>query len=87
MVAKLNTTGGVGKTVDNALASLGGVAGKVLHTAASDGVPLTITGTTSDPVIRADVGAMLKPKGSEFAGQNANPKKKAGSLLKGLLGR
>jgi AsmA protein len=87
MVAKLNTTGGVGKTVDSALASLGGVAGKVLHTAASDGVPLTITGTTSDPVIRADVGAMLKPKGSEFAGQNSDTKKKAGSLLKGLLGR
>lgn len=85
MVAKLNTSGGVGKTVDNALASLGGVAGKVLHTAASDGVPLTITGTTSDPVIRADMGAMLKSNSG--AGQNANPKKKAGSLLKGLLGR
>ncbi len=86
MVAKLNTAGGVGKTMNNALASLGGMAGNVLHTAASNGVPLTITGTTSNPVIRADVGAMLKPKGSEFAGQNATSKKKAGSLLKGLLG-
>jgi len=87
MLAKLNTSGSVGKAMDSAMVKLGGVAGKVLHTAAIDGIPLTITGTTSDPVIRADVGAMLKPKGSEFAGQNADPKKKAGSLLKGLLGR
>jgi AsmA protein len=87
MLAKLNTSGSVGKAMDSAMVKLGGVAGKVLHTAASDGIPLTIAGTTSDPVIRADVGAMLKPKGSEFAGQNADPKKKAGSLLKGLLGR
>jgi AsmA protein len=86
MLAKLNTSGGVGKAVDGAVAALGGVAGKVLHTAASDGVPLTITGTTSDPAIRADVGAMLKPKGSEFADKNTSPKKKAAGLLKGLLG-
>jgi AsmA protein len=86
MVAKLNTSGGVGKTLDSAVASLGGMAGKVLHTAASDGVPLTITGTTSDPVIRADVGAMLKSKGS-VADKNTDTKKKAAGLLKGLLGR
>lgn len=87
MVAKLNTSGGVGKTVDSALAAIGGVAGNVLHTAASDGIPLTITGTTSAPSIRADVGAMLKPKGSNSGDKNATPQKKAKGLLKGLLGR
>jgi hypothetical protein len=41
-------------------------------------VPLTITGTTADPVIRADVGAMVM--GSLGAG-----KKGLGGLVQGLL--
>ena len=58
--AKLSGSGATGALVDTATSALGGIAGGLLHTAANSAVPLTITGTTSNPVIRANVGAMVK---------------------------
>jgi hypothetical protein len=66
--------------VDTAAAALGGIAGGLLHTAANSAVPITITGTTSNPVIRANVAAMAK-------GSLGNAGKKGlGGVLGGLLG-
>ncbi len=60
MVAKLNTSSGVGAVANQAAGSIGGFFGKVLHSAVNNGVPLTITGTASNPSIRANVAGMLR---------------------------
>lgn len=80
LTAKLSSTGQVGGLVNGAANALGGIAGGLLHSTMTNGVPLTITGTTSNPVIRADLGAMLK-------GKSGAKKNTPGSLLNGLLGR
>jgi AsmA protein len=79
LTAKLTGSGTAGAAVDAASAALGGVAGNLLHTAANASVPLTITGTTSNPVIRADVKAMMKGSAGTAA------KKSLGNLLQGLV--
>lgn len=60
LLAKLNTSTGVGAIASNAANSIGGFFGKVLQGAVNKGVPLTITGTATDPSIRANVSAMLR---------------------------
>src|SRR6266702_2534809 len=86
MVAKFNTTSGVGTLASNAMSSIGGVLGNTLHTAASSGIPLTITGTTSSPSIRANVGAIVKQQAGGLLGkpagqQHTNP----AGILRGLI--
>lgn len=60
LVAKLNTSSGVGAMASQAASSLGGLFGKAVQSTVNNGVPLTITGTASNPSIRANVRAMLK---------------------------
>jgi len=60
LVAKLNTSSGVGAVVSQAANSFGGLFGSVLHSTVNNGIPLIITGTASNPTIRANVGAMLR---------------------------
>ena len=69
LAAKLGGSGATG--------ALSEIAGGLLHSVGSSSVPVTITGTTANPVIRADVGAMVK--NSLGAG-----KKGVGGLLQGL---
>lgn len=76
--------GGVATMANTAASALGGIAGGLLHSAVSSGVPLTITGTTASPVIRADLTKMVK---GGLLGTNAQGKKQSvGGVLKGLLG-
>lgn len=82
LVAKLSSSSQAGQLAGAATSALGGMAGGLLHSSASNGIPLTITGTTTNPVIRANLGQMLK--GS--LGQGAGSKTNAGTVLKGLLG-
>lgn len=84
LVAKLNSSAGLAGTADTALKSIGGVAGGLLGNTATNGIPLTVTGTTTDPHIRANIGAMLKGQSRGLAGKNT--KTSAASALKGLLG-
>lgn len=79
LTAKLSGTGSAGAVVDTAAQALGGIAGNLLHTAANASVPLTITGTTSNPVIRADLKAMAQGSAGAAA------KKGLGNLLQGLV--
>ncbi len=60
LTAKLNGTTGVGAMVSQAAKTFGGLFGKALHYTQNKGVPMTITGTASDPKIRANLGEMLK---------------------------
>lgn len=76
--------GGVATMANTAASELGGIAGGLLHSAVSSGVPLTVTGTTSNPVIRADLTKMVK--GGLLGNQPGQKKQSVGSVLKGLLG-
>ena len=62
LVAKFNSSTGVGAIASTAVNSLGGIFGKVakvVKTKTANGIPLTITGTTKNPSIKADMRAML----------------------------
>lgn len=86
LVAKLNSSGAAGSAAGGAMTAVNGVAGNFLHTTASNGIPLSITGTTTNPSIRANVGAMLKQQ-TGLMGKNASSKTGVTKLTKGLLGR
>jgi len=75
--AKLSGSGAAGAAIESVGQALGGLAGNLARSAANASVPVTITGTTSSPVIRANVAAMAK---------GAVTKKGLGGLVQGLLG-
>lgn len=93
LVAKLNPTSG---TVSQALAGLEnshGTLGQILGTAKDKGVPLTITGTTADPKIQADVSGLIRNNAGSLLGQqlkkrlgNQNGKSPANDILNRILG-
>ena len=89
LTAKLNSNSTVGGLASTATNALGGVAGNFLHSTATNGVPLTVTGTTSNPVIRADVGGMVKSQTGGLFGKSSSGQQKTtpGGLLGGLLGK
>ena len=83
VVAKLNTTSGV------AGQALGGLLGQAVSTAAADGIPIHITGTTSNPVIQADLSKLLQKNAGNLLKQqilgNGNNKPNAGNVLNRLF--
>ncbi len=91
LVAKFNNATTVGAVANSAINMIGGLLGNRSGNAANNGIPLTITGTTSNPSIKANVGAFLKQQMGGTSGksssqqnqQNNNPLSK----LKGLLGK
>lgn len=64
LTAKLSSNQGLGAMASAASKKVGGFIGGLLQgavgTAQKSGVPLTITGTASNPSIRANLGAMIK---------------------------
>jgi AsmA protein len=79
---KLGSTG-AGGIANQALSMLPGALGSVAGSATRNGIPLTITGTTSNPVFTPDVGKMFGG-----AAQKNNPQSKPlGKVLGGLFGR
>jgi AsmA protein len=83
VVAKLNTTSGV------AGQALGGLLGQAVSTAAADGIPIHITGTTSNPVIQADLSKLLQKNAGNLLKQQllgkGNNKPNAGDVLNKLF--
>ncbi len=75
LVAKLAQSSRAETAASQAATRLGGIAGSLLHTVISGGVPLIVTGNASDPQIRADVKALAP------GGKKSNPF----GGLKGLL--
>ena len=82
LVAKINSNSG-------ALAGLtsgGGVLAQAVSTASANGVPVHITGTTSNPVIQADLTQLLKKDAGNILKQqilgNGNKQPNASDLLK-----
>lgn len=86
LTAKFSSTGAVGGVVNGVASVLGNVAGGFLQSKVENqGIPVTITGTSSSPEIRANLGQMFTG-GSSSPGQAAPKKKAVKSLLHGLLG-
>ena len=88
LTAKFNNSSIVGEVANTALNALGGLLGNNSGSSGNNGIPLIIKGTTSNPTIRADLGAMLKQQSSGQPGntnsqQNSNPLQQ----LKGLFGK
>ena len=82
VVAKLNTN----SSALAGLTSVGGVVGQAVSTAAANGIPVHITGTTANPVIQADLSKLLQKNAGNILKQqilgNGNKKPSAGDALK-----
>ena len=82
LLAKLNTISGL---------NLGGVLGQAVSSAAADGIPVHITGTTSNPAIQADLSKLLQKNAGNLLKQqllgNGNNKPNPGDVLNKLFHR
>ena len=65
--------------------TVSGVAGSFLSAAAPSGVPLTITGTTANPSIRANIGSLVKQQTNGLLGKGSNGKSGIMGAAQGLL--
>jgi AsmA protein len=83
LLAKLNTTSGV---AGQALGA-GGLLGQAVSTAAANGIPVHITGTTSNPVIQADLSKVLQKNAGNILKQlgNGNGKSNPSDVLNKLF--
>ena len=89
VLAKLNTTSGVAGQALGGLSAAGGTLGQAVSTAAANGIPIHITGTTANPVIQADLNKLLQKNAGNLLKQqilgNGNNKSNAGSVLNKLF--
>ena len=88
--AKIAALSAVGGVVSNGVGAVGGLFGKGSKSASksgsnSGGIPLTITGTASNPSIHAQVGKMLKQAAGGLVNNSAT--QKPAKSLKGLFGK
>lgn len=86
LVLKVNNSKGVGGVAVGLLSAIGGAGGVVAHQAVANGVPVTITGTSSDPIITPDVNGMLRSNAKSILG-NQNSGQQVMRSLGGLFGR
>jgi AsmA protein len=63
---KVDTSRGVGGKAVGLLTKMNGTAGKTAAEGAATGLPVTITGTSSKPIITPDVSGMMKSNGKEL---------------------
>ena len=68
---KVDTSRGVGGKAVGLLSMVNGTAGKTASEAAATGLPVTITGTSSKPIITPDVGGMMKSNGQQLTNKLA----------------
>ncbi len=87
LVAKFSNSSLVGSTANTGVNALANLLGDKSNTAASRGIPMTITGTASNPSIRANVGAMVKQAaGGILNGPSGQQGGNALKKLKGIFG-
>ena len=87
LVARFNNSSAVGAVANAGLNAVAGFLGGRSNTAASNGIPLTITGTASSPSIRANIGAMVKQETKGLFGNSAGQQNNPVNKLKGLFGK
>ncbi|HKN22455.1 MAG TPA: AsmA family protein [Terracidiphilus sp.] len=84
--AKIAALSAVGGVVNNGVGAVGGLFGKNSKSESnSGGIPLTITGTASNPSIHAQMGKMLKQAANGIV--NNSTAQKPVKSLKGLFGK
>ena len=87
LMMKVNTSKGVGGVAVGLLSALNQATGATARQAAANGVPVTITGTSSDPVITPDVNGLLRNNATSILGiQKGNQKKDTGQQVMRTLG-
>lgn len=86
LVAKFNNSSMVGSAANAGLNAVAGFLGNHSNSAASNGIPLTVTGTASNPSIRANLGAMVKQETKGLIG-NSSGQQNTVNKLKGLFGK
>jgi AsmA protein len=100
LVAKFNNASAVGSIANTGLNALGGLLGNKTNSTADKGVPLLITGTTSNPAIRADLKTLINQQAGGLLGSSNGQKQPNGQpntqqqqinntvkSLKGLFGK
>jgi AsmA protein len=96
LVAKFNNASAVGSLANQGLNMLGGLLGNRSNNTADQGIPLIITGTASNPAIRADLSAIVKQQAGGLLGQSSGQKPQQPNTqqlndtvkgLKGLFGK
>jgi AsmA protein len=68
---KVDTSRGVGGKAVGLLTMVNGTAGKTASEAAATGLPVTITGTSSKPIITPDMNGMIKSNGKQLTNRIA----------------
>jgi AsmA protein len=95
LVAKFSNASTVGAIANTGLNAIGGLLGNRSGNAADKGIPLTISGTTSNPSFRADMKTFVKQQAGGLLGQSNGQQKTTNQQqlnntvksLKGLLGK
>lgn len=82
LLAKFSSSGGLGAIANGVMAALPGIFSKRV---ATDGIPLTIRGTTSNPVFNVDASVFSNLNGNSGAPQQSQPNS-LGKALQGLFG-
>ena len=82
VLIKLDSTG-AGGIASQALSMLPGALGSVAGSTAKNGIPLTVSGTTANPVFTPDVGKMI----GGAVQKNTQQSKPLDKVLGGLFGR
>lgn len=80
---KMNASSGIGGQAIGLLSMINGATGKTASQAATNGIPVTITGTASAPIITPDVKGLLTNNAGSILG---NQKNSGQQVLKGLGG-
>ena len=84
---KVDTSRGIGGKAVGLLTALNGTAGQTAAQTAKTGVPVKITGTSSQPIITPDVSGMLKSNASAILGNQKANGKQLLNKLGGLFGK
>lgn len=80
LTMKVDPSHGVGGAAVGVLTKMSGTAGKSASESAKTGLPVTVTGTASNPIITPDVGKMVKSNATAILG-------KGPSAFAGLFGK
>jgi AsmA protein len=81
LIVKINTASGVGGLATTAMSLIPGQFGSTMGQAAKNGIPVTITGTTSNPTFTPDLSKMMSGSPQQ-KNMQANP---LGQVLGGFL--
>ena len=86
LTMKLNTSRGIGGQAVGLLSMVNGATGKTASQTAANGIPVTITGTSSHPIITPDVNGLLKNNAGSILGTQNNNGQQLVNSLSGLFG-